>query len=62
MVVKHAWKDVPTGWICHGDAPEGTTINLYFALKANREDALIEALYEVSNPDHERYSTIHPTI
>ncbi|KAI9437288.1 subtilisin-like protein [Lactarius indigo] len=53
--VKHIWDTVPENWECLGPPPAGTTINLNIALKPDRDDALIEALHEVSNPEHERY-------
>ncbi|KAI9451468.1 subtilisin-like protein [Lactarius psammicola] len=53
--VKHAWDSVPANWECLGPPPNDTTIDLYIALQPHRENALIEALYEVSNPDNENY-------
>ncbi|KAH8976890.1 subtilisin-like protein [Lactarius hatsudake] len=53
--VKHAWKAVPENWECLGLPPAGTVINLHIALKPHRENALIEALYEVSSPGHPKY-------
>ncbi|KAI0064451.1 subtilisin-like protein [Artomyces pyxidatus] len=53
--VKHSWVRVPRDWYCVGPAPEGATITLRIALKPHREDALVEALYQVSDPAHERY-------
>ncbi|KAI0059034.1 subtilisin-like protein [Artomyces pyxidatus] len=53
--VKHSWKTVPQNWECEGSAPEGTTIDLRIALKPHREEALVEALYEVSDPAHPKY-------
>ncbi|KAI9439772.1 subtilisin-like protein [Lactarius indigo] len=53
--VKHAWKAVPENWECLGFPPAGTTINLHVALKPHRENALVEALYEVSSPRHPKY-------
>ena len=50
MRSKHSWSAVPEDWECSGPAPIGTTINLYVALKAHRENALIHALHEVSTP------------
>ncbi len=35
---------------CLGSLPTGTTIDLHVALKLHRENALIDAFYEVSNP------------
>ncbi len=55
MQVKHAWNTVPKNWECQGHPPEGTTIDLRIALKPNRESALVDALYEISDPDHPKY-------
>ncbi|KAH9170162.1 subtilisin-like protein [Lactarius sanguifluus] len=55
MHIKHSWNAVPTSWVSLGHPPSGTTIDLYIALKPNRENALIDALYEVSEPGHPRY-------
>ncbi|KAH9067996.1 subtilisin-like protein [Lactarius deliciosus] len=55
MRLKHAWRTVPANWEIIGHPPVGTTINLYLALKPQREDALIDALYEVSDPRHPKY-------
>ncbi|KAH9037066.1 subtilisin-like protein [Lactarius pseudohatsudake] len=55
MHIKHSWNTVPTNWVSLGRPPSGTTIDLYIALKPNRENALIDALYEVSEPGHPRY-------
>ncbi|KAH9037063.1 subtilisin-like protein [Lactarius pseudohatsudake] len=55
MHTKHSWNAVPTNWVSLGRPPSGTTIDLYIALKPNRENALIDALYEVSEPGHPRY-------
>ncbi|KAF8262117.1 peptidase S8/S53 domain-containing protein [Lactarius quietus] len=52
MRTKHSWRTVPHGWEWVGHPPNGTTINLYVALKSHRENALIDALYEVSTPEH----------
>ncbi|KAH9013551.1 subtilisin-like protein [Lactarius pseudohatsudake] len=55
MKVKHAWDAVPKNWQSLGHPPNQTTINLHLALKSHREDAMVEALYEVSDPQHSRY-------
>ncbi|KAI0064456.1 subtilisin-like protein [Artomyces pyxidatus] len=55
LEVKHAWSSVPRNWISVGLPPNGTTIDLRIALKPHREDALVGALYEVSDPAHEKY-------
>ncbi|KAH9037064.1 subtilisin-like protein [Lactarius pseudohatsudake] len=55
MHIKHSWNAVPRNWESLGHPPSGTIIDLYIALKPNRENALIDALYEVSEPGHPRY-------
>jgi tripeptidyl-peptidase-1 len=52
MTVKHSWGFVPAKWE-HCDHPSAkATIDLRVALKPHRENALIDALYEVSDPKH----------
>ncbi|KAH9160219.1 subtilisin-like protein [Lactarius sanguifluus] len=53
--IKHSWNAVPKNWVSLGQPPFGTTIDLYIALKPQRENALVDALYEVSEPGHPRY-------
>ncbi|KAH9060371.1 subtilisin-like protein [Lactarius deliciosus] len=55
MHIKHSWNTVPMNWVSLGRPPSDTAIDLYIALKPNRENALINALYEVSEPGHPRY-------
>jgi tripeptidyl-peptidase-1 len=55
MVVKHTWNAVPVDWESLGHPPAGTRINLYIALKPERESVLTDALNEISNPRHPRY-------
>jgi hypothetical protein len=50
MQVKHTWNSVPANWESLGHPPAGTTIDLHIALKPHHESALIDALYEVSDP------------
>ncbi|KAH8997663.1 subtilisin-like protein [Lactarius hatsudake] len=59
MHIKHSWNAVPTNWVSLGRPPSGTTIDLYIALKPNRENALIDALSEVSEPGHPRHVHHH---
>ncbi|KAH8994235.1 peptidase S8/S53 domain-containing protein [Lactarius akahatsu] len=54
---KHAWKAVPMKWENLGPPPVGTTIDLRIALKSHNKDALIDALYNVSNPGHPKYGS-----
>ncbi|KAH9061966.1 subtilisin-like protein [Lactarius vividus] len=55
MHIKHSWNAVPKNWESLGHPPSGTTIDLYIALKPQRENALVDALHEVSEPGHSRY-------
>ncbi|KAH8979044.1 subtilisin-like protein [Lactarius akahatsu] len=55
MKVKHAWDAVPNNWESLGHPSNQTTIDLHLALKSHRENALGEALYQVSDPEHSRY-------
>ncbi|KAH9007873.1 subtilisin-like protein [Lactarius hengduanensis] len=58
MRVMHRWNAVPDNWETLGCPSAGTTIDLYIALKPHQEDALIDALYEVSDPKHLRHSLL----
>ncbi|KAH9167151.1 subtilisin-like protein [Lactarius sanguifluus] len=51
---KHTWNYVPDNWKNLGHPPAETTIDLHIALKAKNENALIDALIEVSSPGHPR--------
>ncbi|KAI9453962.1 subtilisin-like protein [Lactarius psammicola] len=55
MTVKHAWDAVPENWESLGHPSAGTTIDLYLALKPHHEDALTDALDEISNPRDPNY-------
>ena len=59
MHTKHSWNAIPENWEYFGHPPNGTTIDLYVALKPHRENALIDALYKVSDPNHPRYVSLH---
>ncbi|KAF8265630.1 subtilisin-like protein [Lactarius quietus] len=50
MHIKHTWTTVPSNWETLGHPPAVTTTDLHFALKSRQENALIDALYEVSDP------------
>ena len=52
--VKHAWDEVPRGWELHSAAPADHAFDMRVALKQDRFDDLVTALYEVSNPSHSR--------
>ncbi|KAF8266364.1 peptidase S8/S53 domain-containing protein [Lactarius quietus] len=55
MQMKHAWNSVPMNWENLGAPPAGTTITLNIFLKPRHENALIDALYEVSDPENLKY-------
>ena len=55
VLVKHTWNAIPASWKSLGNATAGDVINLYIALKPDRESALIDALYEVSNPENPKH-------
>ncbi|KAI9463202.1 subtilisin-like protein [Lactarius psammicola] len=52
---KHKWNATPTNWESLGRPPAGTTIDLHIALRAHHENALIDAVYEVSTPGLPKY-------
>jgi hypothetical protein len=52
--VKHTWGSIPEKWEHHSQPHDSVTIDLRIALKPQRENALIDALYEVSDPDHQK--------
>ncbi|KAH8995577.1 Pro-kumamolisin, activation domain-containing protein [Lactarius hatsudake] len=53
--VKDAWSAVPANWETLGCPSAGTTIDLYIALNPRHDNALVDALYEVSDPKHPRH-------
>ncbi|KAH9020536.1 subtilisin-like protein [Lactarius deliciosus] len=53
--VKHAWSSIPANWGTLGCPSAGTAIDLYIALNPRHDNALIDALYEVSDPKHPRH-------
>ncbi|KAH9172029.1 subtilisin-like protein [Lactarius sanguifluus] len=57
VLVKHAWNTVPADWESIGPPPAGTVIDLHVALMPRNENALIDALYEISTPSHPKYGT-----
>ncbi|KAH8997701.1 subtilisin-like protein [Lactarius hatsudake] len=55
MHIKHSWNAVPKNWETLGHPPSGTTIDLHIALRPQRENAVVDALHELSEPGHPRY-------
>jgi len=52
MRTKHSRRTIPERWEHHGHPPSSSAIALRIVPKPHLEDALIEALYKVSNPKH----------
>ncbi|KAH9174164.1 subtilisin-like protein [Lactarius sanguifluus] len=55
MRAKHSWKTIPENWERSGLPTADAVIDLYIALKPYHENALVDALNEVSDPRHTRY-------
>ncbi|KAH9164915.1 peptidase S8/S53 domain-containing protein [Lactarius sanguifluus] len=55
MHIKHSWNAVPKNWEALGHPPSGSTIDFYIALRSQRENAVVDVLYKVSEPGHPRY-------
>ncbi|KAF8259483.1 Pro-kumamolisin, activation domain-containing protein [Lactarius quietus] len=55
MSIMHAWNSILKNWECTGHLHTETAVDLHFALKSHSENALTDALKEVSNPRHARY-------
>ena len=53
--VKHSWEDVPRGWELVGPAPADYNLHMKIGLKQDRMHELIDHLYQVSDPAHNRY-------
>ncbi|KAL5536826.1 hypothetical protein ACEPAF_649 [Sanghuangporus sanghuang] len=54
--VKHAWVAVPNGWVVHSaDAPPDHVLDMRIGLKQDKFEQLVDELYQVSDPRHERY-------
>ncbi|KAF8267910.1 subtilisin-like protein [Lactarius quietus] len=53
--VKHTWHTVPSNWESLGPPASNTTIDLHIALLPQSENALIDALYQVSTPGNPKY-------
>ncbi|KAH9973600.1 subtilisin-like protein [Lactifluus volemus] len=53
--VKHSWVTLPKKWNWLSYPPANTTIDLRIALKPRNEDALVDELYQISDPNHPKY-------
>jgi tripeptidyl-peptidase-1 len=59
LQLKHSWLEVPRGWELVGPAPADHALHMRIGLKQDRIDELISSLYQVSDPDHDRYGFIN---
>jgi hypothetical protein len=57
--VKHAWATLPKKWNWLNYPPANTTIDLRIALKSCDDGALIDELYQISDPNNPKYVYIH---
>ncbi|KAH8982942.1 subtilisin-like protein [Lactarius hatsudake] len=55
MKLMHAWSTVPKNWESLGHPSNETAIDFYLALKSEQENALVDALYRVSDPKSPKY-------
>ena len=55
MRVKHFWNTLPSNWTYLSHPSNNAMIDLRIALKPQSENALIEALYEVSDPSDPKH-------
>jgi tripeptidyl-peptidase-1 len=62
MLVKHTWYTVPAKWESVGRPSASATIDLHFALKPHRENALIDTLYNVSDPRRSTHVLLPPSL
>ncbi|KAH8111000.1 subtilisin-like protein [Phellopilus nigrolimitatus] len=53
--VKHAWAGAPRGWEVHSAAPPDHMLDMRIGLKQDRFEELVDHLYQISDPAHERY-------
>ncbi|KAJ6485625.1 peptidase S8/S53 domain-containing protein [Mycena sanguinolenta] len=53
--VKHRWVEIPRGWEFQSTPPEDHLLEMRIGLKQNKLEELVSALYEVSDPTHEKY-------
>ncbi|KAF7317715.1 Subtilisin-like protein [Mycena kentingensis (nom. inval.)] len=53
--VKHEWVETPKGWTYQSAPPADHLMEIRIGLKQGKFDELVKALYEVSDPVHEKY-------
>lgn len=55
LLTKHAWLQIPHGWEEYSTPTSDHPITLKIALRQDGIEQLVKALYEVSDPAHEKY-------
>lgn len=55
LAEKHSWVEIPRGWEYHSPAHADHLFEMRIGLKQDKLDELISSLYEVSDPNHQRY-------
>ncbi len=60
--VKHMWDTLLDNWEDMGPPSADTTVNLSIALKPHRENALVDALLDVSEPGSPMYILTTPLV
>ena len=55
MKIKHTWNAIPINWETLGHPLAGSTIHLHIVLEPHRENALNDAVSEISDPNHSRH-------
>lgn len=55
LAEKHAWTELPRGWVYESPAPPDYSFLMRIGLKQHRIEDLIGSLMETSDPNHPRY-------
>ena len=54
LAEKHAWVDIPRGWVYESPAPANFPFEMRIALKQHKIHELTASLMETSDPSHQR--------
>jgi len=60
LTEKHAWDEIPRGWVYESPAPANLSFNMHIGLKQDKIVDLIASLMETSDPGHSRYVIFTP--
>ena len=55
LTVRHSWPSVPSGWEFHSAPSPSQRFDMRIGINKANPDDLVRALYEVSDPRHEKY-------